>query len=959
MNSINFANLCSVVFDNVYMLFIVIPLLAVLLIPFFIAVRRDNRNGHNIASMALHVLMAVLIAFAAAGTQIVSVITKTEVYVVADVSFSANKNLDTVDNYIENLSRDLPAQTKLGVVTFGKDYELFAQPGARIKSVKESKVDDTETNLSAALNYTNSLFQSDVMKRIIVITDGKQSYETGAELRRTVANLQAQNVRVDAIYLDDNLPAGSKEVQISSVTYTPSVFLDSMEEVCVFVQSSYVMERGERATVTLACEGKQPMTESKSLSVGYNTFFFYPDTDEAGKFDYTVTVTCQQDELDLNNTYTFTQEVHDDFNVLVLTSSWKEGLQIIETYGEGVNVDLYENDSSVNDREKQHYVSSLGEDSNVVIHMNDLNVPYTVGDLCKYDEFVLNEFDLTEIYNGTEMYGIFIENLKTAVTQFGKGLVTFGDLGIQNKSEGELRELDKMLPVSFGKATDEGKLYTLVFDFSRSMSYASRLSLAKLSAIELVNSLSENDSVCIYLFAGGRERVIDSTKLAGGGKEKIINTIRSITLSDLRQGTLAGKALDAARKYLCGNGSEAGLVSSFSEIHTILITDGLDFEGTVDEEIAVGDERTDKMIAQEAVEYMYAYGIRTTAISVGNLGLDGLSPDDVAWIDDLVALCRGKHYHIDSELQIPGIIVGGVQDDLGSAVITQEQFVTVERALDGVLSGVVLGGKHRNDPTSGYVDRYVLSVAKTSAKTVLSVDYNPSTNSVAVPVPLLAYRTDNGTIVSYTGSFSQLKRPGGVLATDNSVLFSNIFNLCAPEEKNDCPFTVTTQAEGKMMKINLNSMDLDPATPTEIRVIAPDGTETVDKLAFNSTNYSYDLAMTQVGKYAVSLSYTYGGTFTKEIFIDLPYEPEYDAFTVYDASVLYSMLAGDGEVSEDGDLKITVNSDEVATYVLKLTVPFLILSVVLFVADVIVRKLKWNDIVSLFRRNNRRKGGNP
>ena len=56
----------SINFDNAYLLLIAIPLVALLAVPFFIAVKRDNRNGHNIASMVLHVLMAVRIAFAAA-----------------------------------------------------------------------------------------------------------------------------------------------------------------------------------------------------------------------------------------------------------------------------------------------------------------------------------------------------------------------------------------------------------------------------------------------------------------------------------------------------------------------------------------------------------------------------------------------------------------------------------------------------------------------------------------------------------------------------------------------------------------------------------------------------------------------------------------------------------------------------------------------------------------------------
>ncbi len=167
MNSISFA--------NVYLLFLVIPLVALVTVPFALAVRSDNRNGHNIASLVLHLVMAALIAFAAAGTSLVTVITQTEVIVVADVSYSANKNLDTVDGYINELRKNLPRNSKMGIICFGKDYKMITELGGEIKSVKESGVDDTETNIGSALTYAGSLFGEDVIKRLVLISDGRQS----------------------------------------------------------------------------------------------------------------------------------------------------------------------------------------------------------------------------------------------------------------------------------------------------------------------------------------------------------------------------------------------------------------------------------------------------------------------------------------------------------------------------------------------------------------------------------------------------------------------------------------------------------------------------------------------------------------------------------------------------------------------------------------------------------------
>ena len=149
MNNINL--------DNPYYLLIALPLIVLFTVPFVLAVRKSNRNGHNVASQIIHVVMAIVIAFAASRVSMTTVLTETDVYVVADVSYSANRNLDTIDMYIKNL--DLPDNTKLGLVCFGKDCELVSPLGdpKKVASVKDATVDDTETNIAEALSYTGKL----------------------------------------------------------------------------------------------------------------------------------------------------------------------------------------------------------------------------------------------------------------------------------------------------------------------------------------------------------------------------------------------------------------------------------------------------------------------------------------------------------------------------------------------------------------------------------------------------------------------------------------------------------------------------------------------------------------------------------------------------------------------------------------------------------------------------------
>ena len=220
----------SINFDNIWLLLIAIPLLALFIVPFALAVRKDNRNGHNIASLAIHILLAIVVAFAAAGTNIVTVLSETDVIVVADVSYSANRNLDTVDTYIKNLG--LPANSKLGVVCFGKDHELLYGLGdpEGFTTVKDSKVDDSETNIAEALEYAGTLFGDNVIKNVVLITDGRQTDETDAyAVKRAVSELRARNINVDAIYLNDNITSDAREVQISNVTFTADTYINHEE----------------------------------------------------------------------------------------------------------------------------------------------------------------------------------------------------------------------------------------------------------------------------------------------------------------------------------------------------------------------------------------------------------------------------------------------------------------------------------------------------------------------------------------------------------------------------------------------------------------------------------------------------------------------------------------------------------------------------------------------------------
>ena len=174
-----------------------------IIVSFVIAVKKDNKTIHNVTSFIIHILIVVLVTLCVAKTSYERIITETNIYVLADVSYSSNKNLDLIDEYIIDLKDNVPRNSKIGVVCFGKNYEILTNIGEEIKSVKESNVDDSATNIYEALEYTATLFNDNVVKRIVIISDGEETKDSN--IISLVQSLSVENIYVDAIYLDNNL----------------------------------------------------------------------------------------------------------------------------------------------------------------------------------------------------------------------------------------------------------------------------------------------------------------------------------------------------------------------------------------------------------------------------------------------------------------------------------------------------------------------------------------------------------------------------------------------------------------------------------------------------------------------------------------------------------------------------------------------------------------------------------
>lgn len=873
MNSINF--------DNPWLLIIGIPLLLIVIVSFIIAVRKDNKTIHNVTSFAIHILIVILITLGLAKTSYERIITETNIYILADVSYSSNKNLDLIDEYINELEGNVPKNSKIGIVCFGKDYEVLTDVGEEIKSVKESKVDKSATNIYEALEFTATLFKDNVVKRIVIISDGEETKESS--IVSLVQNLSVENVYVDAIYVDNNLKEDDKEIQINEINYINSTYLNNEETVYAIIQANTT----SKAYVKLYKDNELLKEKAVVFAKGYNSITFDLDTSIVGTFDYKLVVESDDDTSTYNNNYMFTQTVNEKLQMLFISSNNSDLEQAKELYGNSCIIDAY---------------------------VNNKNVPYTIEQLSKYDEFVLSDIDIRTLNN----YSQFIASIDTLVSKFGKSLITFGNTYIQNNyDDPTLSVLNNMLPVKFGNNENEDKLVTLCLDISRSMEQVDRLKIAKETACSILDNLDDDVMVLVIGFYG-EVRTIHQQSPASE-REVLKEKIRNL---EAYQGTFMGSAL--------GYTYEAVTSLPYSKNEVILISDGLPY----------GEQATS---AKVMVKKMADANIMLS--TVHTISLDG---GDL--LKELASIGKGYYYYIKDVESVNGLVLNGVMNSLTDTILeanesTVEVLLKKEVLVEGIDALPNILGLYNN-------------TKKSSAKVILEATYTDITNT-SYKIPLYSYwEYGNGVVSTFASTISGNWISKWDSDTLGTKALSNVPKANQPNERIDSAFIIETQSLGTNTLLNVVAPSLNVNSVLNVKVTNPDNSVVTKELTFNSENYVCELVTDLVGEYVVELTYQLGQTlYTSTYSFTISYLPEYNSFEIFEASNLYYMVSNNGQVSENGKLVLTNDNSNEQKYIYDFTSLFMIICVILAVVDVIVRKLTLNDIKALFRNKKYYQGG--
>lgn len=520
--------------ENPWLLLVSIPLIILVVIGFLLLPKAKKFRPKNIISLVLHVVMSFTLALAFANIQFKKNSTAVEVYVVADCSDSEKNSVAKMDEIIKGVYQQAQnGDTKVGVVAFGLNQEVLVKPGDRFNSVAEMFDDAKHPNflndgsdIASAMTYTNSLYSEEVVKRMIIVSDGQ---ETDGDAVSVVEGLTSGEnpVFIDTVSLSSEF---ENEYAILGLEYTDHAYINRKENVKVSIRS----KRAAAVTVKLNTNGENIATLETTLNRGLNVLTFELASDKTGSFEYEVTVAGKSGVLDTfaqNNTRHFTQDYTDKFNVLFIADSQSDldSLNALGVYTENTVIDSY---------------------------IGTTVVPYELEDLVKYDEIVLSDINVVDLNMSEE----FINNLRTAVSVHGKTLQTYGSTydGLDNEEYHYLDYYNDMLPVQY--QSDEAKAVILVIDNSGSMDTDNRINVAKKGAIKMLDQLNDDDYIGVVTFSDST-KIVQSMTLA---KNRATVT-RQINKIQTEGGTTMAPALKEAGRQLLNADVEYRYVITLSD----------------------------------------------------------------------------------------------------------------------------------------------------------------------------------------------------------------------------------------------------------------------------------------------------------------------------------------------------------------------------------------------------------
>ena len=884
-----------------WLLLLLIPMFALSFFLYFRISKRYRRTRNRIVSMVLHFIVGTLSILTLAGINFHYSLPnmETEVILLVDVTYSGETVEEQKNDFIMNAINDSREVAQIGIVTFGYGDPVYAVPLTTDTSdvyfdyMSAEKPDATATDIATALSYTKDLFKNKESAKLIVISDGM---ETDGRAAVAVKELAAEGIEVSCVYFTGEKPA--QEIQLEGIT-TPdyNVSLGNPFKVSTTVRSTY---EGD-VKLELYDNNELVVEDVVNLRNGTQEIEMEHSFSVPGLHSLSFKLSGGTDECANNNVY--------------------ESYIYVENFTKILMVERNEMESKA--------LSTLLEEEYEEFEITTVNifnkemVPTSVDALRQFDQVVLYNIANADMPEG------FDELLYSYVNDFGGGLFTVGGNKVDESGNvvldrGEVvanaydREdmygtlYQEMLPVQAIEYTPPVAVMIIV-DRSGSMempagqSGQTKLELAKQGAKACLDALTERDYCGIMTL---EEKYTEEMQVSPMTQQaKLQKAIDDITIGG---GTVFQDALRGAGRALQA-------VKNVERRHVILVTDGVPADPY--EEYSTPIE-----------QYFNDVNAKVT-FSFVIIGED-ISASDKQNIRKAAELGGGRFYDVWDTSSLPRIM----REELNMPeikAINHKPFQPKIHTFNNVVSGI---DQSQIPMLHGFYGTKI----KSGATMVLKGEF----------VPIYAqWKYGEGMVGSFMCDLNNVWSADFMADATGRRLLMNIINALFPTE-NIRPLDIdvelreqnyTTQAsiytemgKGETIELEIASRDASGMLNNK-RIINPTEEEGYSRITF---------AITEPGvhKLTIRKKDAQGAVLAESVvYKTFSYSQEYNMFL--DPQVGEDLLTS---LSVSGGGKMIDSSEEIYMEIARTLqhtydprIPFIIIALVLFLADIAVRKFKF------------------
>ena len=534
-------------FLHPWLLLLLIPAIALTLLPYFRANKKYRKTRNRILSMVFHGLAITLAITLLAGITFSyeKPNLENELIVLVDNTDSNDESAELKSDFVQSIISISDGKYRVGVVTFGHGQvlaggEMSYDIDKLLEDYLTSEVPDSSaTDIASALKYARSLFKNPETSKIVLVSDGIETDNAATSVIKAIA---ADGVKVDTVLYPNE---EHDEIQIHSVKTPDTRIILGDDFVTELTLKSNL--KGENKATIVAYDNDELIGYVEVVLDGSEqTFEIALSLDERGMHELRFEVQCEDDTVEQNNAYHVYINLEAFDNVLLIEHKEGEGKRLADILNEKFVV----TDISISD--------DLAE------------MPRTIEQMAQYEQIILVNVAYSDMPAGFE------ELLNQYVYQLGGGLFTVGgeldDVGgvkvphAYNRNDiAASTYFKQMLPINAIDYTPPIAVI-IVVDASASMSMG-KLDAAKEGAEGCLDALQDRDFCGVMSFQTRASEELEILPVSE--RDLIRDTIRDIggEDDDAHGGTIFSDAIMRAGRAL-------SVITNVERKHIILVTDG-------------------------------------------------------------------------------------------------------------------------------------------------------------------------------------------------------------------------------------------------------------------------------------------------------------------------------------------------------------------------------------------------